>query len=287
MNNVNSQATFNVANKNYTRGTLDRIKNHDSSIGYMAMVTDYLLFEKNGDYHLKLYITTWDYDKFTTEVKYINYIFTYGYDQFFRFCMDFSLFYRNENGEFSIEFDDILGAYCVVNYYEPEKMTADRIENVVPVICRDSYLEDCGNKGLDTDYCNYLDMWGSVDYQSIFKDISVSKEKYDYIVIDEDEKADFIDDYLDYIFKVGNNAGWYYFKKHSERELKTSNPDTADVFTHVPYYYDINNYEIVTEDDEESGIDLETTEPPYRPGSAAEWRAKYVPCEIDDSDFSM
>lgn len=58
----------------YNRRKEEMIKNHDSIIGYMGIITDYLLFEKNGDFHLKLYITTRDYEGYRTEVKYMNYI---------------------------------------------------------------------------------------------------------------------------------------------------------------------------------------------------------------------
>ena len=282
---VNSKKSFVFTYKNHTDSVLERIKSHDNQIGYMGVITDYLLFEKNGDYHLKLYITTWDYDKYRTEVKYINYIFTYGYEQFFRFCMDFTLFMLDSDSKYILDFDQLLGAYCVVNYYDSEsdsENNKDNIENVLPVIYYGDYYS-CYDTA---EYDISRDMWSSADYITTFADVEIKGAQYDFILLDGEDKDDFIFDYFTYINDYGCRGyrARYIFRKDNEELVpQTAVPNTADVFDLVPHYHNINKYEIVTEYDPESDIDLGTTEPPIRKSFTVYSNVKLV----DDSNILL
>ena len=47
---------------------------NEFTIGYKAMVTDYLLYEDCCDYHLKLILAVWDGVTVQEEVKYFSYL---------------------------------------------------------------------------------------------------------------------------------------------------------------------------------------------------------------------
>lgn len=177
----------------YNKRKEEMIKNHDSR-RYMGIITDYLLFVKNGDYHLKLYITTRDYDGYSTEVKYMNYIMSWGYPQFFRFCMDFSLLCKDTDNNFSFLLDNLLGAYCIVNYYSAESDATeneDRIENVMPVFSYGEHYDYNGNL-----CCDEIDMWNSVDFNAVFIDTEVKNQHFDEIELDDYQKDIFINDFF-------------------------------------------------------------------------------------------
>ena len=48
-------------------------KSNEFTIGYKAMVTDYLLYEDCCDYHLKLILAVWDGATVQAEVKYFSF----------------------------------------------------------------------------------------------------------------------------------------------------------------------------------------------------------------------
>ena len=66
-------------------------KPNEFTIGYKAMVTDYLLYEDCCDYHLKLILAVWDGVTVQEEVKYFSYLTTWGSSQFRDLCVDFGL----------------------------------------------------------------------------------------------------------------------------------------------------------------------------------------------------
>lgn len=249
----------------YNRRKEEMIKNHDSIIGYMGIITDYLLFEKNGDFHLKLYITTRDYEGYMTEVKYMNYIMSWGYPQFFRFCMDFCLLCKDEDNNFSFVLDKLLGAYCAVNYYNAEfdgTGNADRIKNVMPVFSYGEYYDADGNPCFGE-----VDMWSGVDFNAAFMDTEVNAQHFDEIDLDDSQKDIIINDYFSFVMKYGSYGyrSDYIYIKDSECASPCNPRAEYDMFEHFPYYRDINAYMIVTENDPESDIDISSEEPPLRP----------------------
>ena len=126
----------------------EKIRNHDDSVGYMGIITDYLLFQEDGDYHLKLMVTIWDYDKFTTEIKYLKYITTKGKEQFFRFCMNFCLLWEDENGKFTCFLENLPKCYCVLTYHHQKP------DEILPV---ELYFDD-------ESYYEMVDMWQDVNF---------------------------------------------------------------------------------------------------------------------------
>lgn len=240
----------------YSKYCEERIRNHDSMIGYMGMITDYLLFEKNGDFHLKLMITIWDYDKYTTEVKYLNYITTWGKDQFFKFCMNFCLLRENEEGEFECQLDSLLGDYCVVNYYEKDSddYADDKLNEVIPVIDFFGIYNDG----------DIIDMWEDVNFEDTFKDVE-TVGTYD----EEFYLSDYISNvkehyrkHLNMVMEKGYRIGYIYNKYGCYIKTPENPKFTADIFLNTPKYYNHNLYELVTENSVE--IDYAEKEPPLR-----------------------
>ncbi len=215
----------------YSEYCEERIRNHDSMIGYMGIITDYLLFEKNGDFHLKLMITTWDYDKYTTEVKYLNYITTWGKDQFFIFCMDFCLLSENEEGEFECELENLLGDYCVVTYYDKDgyDYADDRLSEVIPVA---DYFISYHELGV-------IDVWDSVNFEETFKDVKIAEIHYENFYL-----SDFISNvkenykkHFDMVKDKGYRVSYIYNKDGDYFKLPENPKFTADVFLNIPANY--------------------------------------------------
>ena len=90
-------------------------KPNEFTIGYKAMVTDYLLYEDCCDYHLKLILAVWDGVTVQEEVKYFSYLTTWGSSQFRDLCVDFGLLACAES--VYCDLNRLLGAYCIVQYY--------------------------------------------------------------------------------------------------------------------------------------------------------------------------
>ena len=105
-------------------------KPNEFTIGYKAMVTDYLLYEDCCDYHLKLILAVWDGVTVQEEVKYFSYLTTWGSRQFRDLCVDFGLLACARS--VYCDLNRLLGAYCIVQYY-PKKQQIP--EDKIGIIC--------------------------------------------------------------------------------------------------------------------------------------------------------
>ena len=108
-------------------------KPNEFTIGYKAMVTDYLLYEDCCDYHLKLILAVWDGVTVQEEVKYFSYLTTWGSSQFRDLCVDFGLLACARS--VYCDLNRLLGAYCIVQYYpKKQQIPEDKIDEVMPVV---------------------------------------------------------------------------------------------------------------------------------------------------------
>ena len=135
-------------------------KPNEFTIGYKAMVTDYLLYEDCCDYHLKLILAVWDGVTVQEEVKYFSYLTTWGSSQFRDLCVDFGLLACAES--VYCDLNRLLGAYCIVQYYpKKQQMPEDKIDEVMPVV---------SNRGREND-------WDHLQFAEPFARIAVAEEK--------------------------------------------------------------------------------------------------------------
>ena len=135
-------------------------KPNEFTIGYKAMVTDYLLYEDCCDYHLKLILAVWDGVTVQEEVKYFSYLTTWGSNQFRDLCVDFGLLACARS--VYCDLNRLLGAYCIVQYYpKKHQMPEDKIDEVMPVVS-------------DRDRENN---WDHLQFAEPFARIAVAEEK--------------------------------------------------------------------------------------------------------------
>ena len=206
----------------YSKEWEEKIRNHDDSVGYMGIITDYLLFQKDDDYHLKLMITIWDYDRFTTEIMYLNYITTQGKEQFFRFCMNFCLLWEDENGSFTCFLENLPGSYCVMTYHHQKSADALPVELFYD----------------DEPYYEVVDMWQNVDFIETFKEIEIPENhSCNNLVL-----SDYVSDvksrhrtYLERAAYLGYRIGYIYFP-HEGLKSPQNPRFTADVILNPPHY---------------------------------------------------
>ena len=135
-------------------------KPNEFTIGYEAMVTDYLLYEDCCDYHLKLILAVWDGATVQAEVKYFSYLTTWGSSQFHDLCVDFGLLACAES--VYCDLNRLLGAYCIVQYYpKKQQMPEDKIAEVMPVVSN----------------CDRENDWDHLQFAEPFARIAVAEEK--------------------------------------------------------------------------------------------------------------
>ena len=135
-------------------------KPNEFTIGYKAMVTDYLLYEDCCDYHLKLILAVWDGVTVQEEVKYFSYLTTWGSSQFRDLCVDFGLLACARS--VYCDLNRLLGAYCIVQYYpKKQQIPEDKIDEVMPVVS-------------DRDRENN---WDHLQFAEPFARIAVAEEK--------------------------------------------------------------------------------------------------------------
>ena len=135
-------------------------KPNEFTIGYKAMVTDYLLYEDCCDYHLKLILAVWDGVTVQEEVKYFSYLTTWGSSQFRDLCVDFGLLACARS--VYCDLNRLLGAYCIVQYYPKKRqIPEDKIDEVMPVVSN----------------CDRENDWDHLQFAEPFARIAVAEEK--------------------------------------------------------------------------------------------------------------
>ena len=135
-------------------------KPNEFTIGYKAMVTDYLLYEDCCDYHLKLILAVWDGVTVKEEVKYFSYLTTWGSSQFRDLCVDFGLLACARS--VYCDLNRLLGAYCIVLYYpKKQQIPEDKIDEVMPVVSN----------------CDRENDWDHLQFAEPFARIAVAEEK--------------------------------------------------------------------------------------------------------------
>lgn len=219
-------------------------KPNEFTIGYKAMVTDYLLYEDCCDYHLKLILAVWDGVTVQEEVKYFSYLTTWGSSQFRDLCVDFGLLACARS--VYCDLNRLLGAYCIVQYYPKKRqMPEDKIDEVMPVVS-------------DRDRENN---WDHLQFAEPFARIAVAEEKAESTI----PLAKYVDDIEEtYWFCIDHlwlhpNIRCIYRKnlpelpipRHPEHDKKWISMRKRDFLEHN-LYVPVKEYDLRMEHDAES-----------------------------------
>lgn len=219
-------------------------KPNEFTIGYKAMVTDYLLYEDCCDYHLKLVLAVWDGVTVQEEVKYFSYLTTWGSSQFRDLCVDFGLLACARS--VYCDLNRLLGAYCIVQYYpKKQQIPEDKIDEVMPVVS-------------DRDRENN---WDHLQFAEPFARIAVAEEKAECTI----PLAKYVDD-IEETYRFCVNHLWLHpnirciyrknmpelpMPRHPEHDKKWISMRKRD-FPEHNLYVPVKEYDLRMEHDAES-----------------------------------
>ena len=219
-------------------------KPNEFTIGYKAMVTDYLLYEDCCDYHLKLILAVWDGVTVQEEVKYFSYLTTWGSSQFRDLCVDFGLLACAES--VYCDLNRLLGAYCIVQYYPKKRqIPEDKIDEVMPVVSN----------------CDRENDWDHLQFAEPFARIAVAEEKAESTI----QLAKYVDD-IEETYRFCVNHLWLHpnirciyrknmpelpIPRHPEHDKKWISMRKRD-FPEHNLYVPVKEYDLRMEHDAES-----------------------------------